>query len=122
MAYMLMLITDDARQLSDVLEAWDSIHVDDIVSMDSTCFHRAGAARPHIPMRFMFENLKEGRYQCSVTLFGIVKDEATVQQCLAQAETVIGDLDTASNALFAAWPLHIVKGFLKPDPQGEAVQ
>ena len=57
----------------------------------------------------MFEKLEKD--QCSVTLFGIVKDEATVQQCLAQAETVIGDLNTAPNAMFAAWPLSLVKGF-----------
>lgn len=111
MTYMLMLVTDDVQQLNAVLKAWNNIHVDDIVFMDSTCFHRTGAARPHIPMRFMFEKLEKD--QCSVTLFGIVKDEATVQQCLAQAETVIGDLDTAPNAMFAAWPLSLVKGFPK---------
>ena len=123
MAYMLMLVTDDARQLSIVLQAWDSIHVDDIVFMDSTCFHRASATRPHIPMRFMFEALEQGQHQCSVTLFGIVRDEATAQQCLAQAETVIGDLDTAPNAMFAAWPLSIVKGLSRQaGRQGEAAQ
>ena len=51
MAYMLMLVTDDTRQLNAVLKAWDNIHVDNIVFMDSTCFHRVSATRPHIPMR-----------------------------------------------------------------------
>lgn len=113
MAYMMMLVADDVDQLNAVLEAWKDIHIDDVVFVDSTCFHRAGAKSRHIPMRFMFETLG-GRQQCSVTMFGIVADEATVQQCIAQAETVVGDLDMATNALLAAWPLPIVKGFPKP--------
>lgn len=113
MAYMVMLVADDVDQLNEVLEAWKGIHVDDVIFIDSTCFHRGGTVRPHIPMRFMFENLGRGRRQCSVTLFGIVPDEATVQQCIAQAETIVGDLDAATNAMLVAWPLPIVKGFPK---------
>ena len=113
MAYMMMLVANDVDQLKAVLKAWENIHVDDIVFMDSTCFHRAGVERPHIPMRFMFEKRERGKQQCSVTLFGIVSDEATVQQCIVQAETVMGDLETATNAMLAAWPLPIIKGFPK---------
>jgi hypothetical protein len=113
MAYMMMLVADDIAQLEAVLKAWEIVHVDDIVFMGSTCFHREGIDRPHIPMRFMFERLEQGQRQCSVTLFGIVRDEAMVQQCIVQAESVIGDLDTAKNAVLVAWPLSIIKGFPK---------
>jgi hypothetical protein len=113
MAYMIMLISDDVDQLDAVLRAWETIHVDDIVFMDSTCFHRAGKQKPHIPMRFLFEKIDKGQQQCSITLFGIVNDEMVVQQCIEQAETVIGDLDAAPNAMLVAWPLPIIKGFPK---------
>ena len=113
MAYMIMLVSDDVDQLDAVLRAWRTIHVDDIVFMDSTCFHRAGKQQPHIPMRFLFEKMDKGQQQCSVTLFGIVSDEMVVQQCIEQAETVIGDLDEAPNAMLAAWHLPIIKGFPK---------
>ena len=123
MGYMIMLVANDADQLTAVLEAWKSIHVDDIVFMDSVCFHRAGTERHHIPMRFMFETPNRGQQQCSVTLFGIVPDEAMVHQCIAQAETVIGDLDAAENAMLVAWPLAIVKGLASQCSAGdEAVQ
>ncbi len=122
MVYMMMLVTDDVDQLNAVLEAWKDIHIDDVVFVDSTCFHRAGAKSRHIPMRFMFETFSMGRRQCSVTMFGIVADEATVQQCIAQAETVVGDLDAAANALLAAWPLPIVKGFPKHPTRQEGPQ
>ena len=121
MAYMMMLVANDTDQLNAILRAWECIHVDDIVFMESVCFHRSGTGRPHIPMRFMFEKLTQGQQQCSVTLFGIVSDEATVQQCITQAETVIGDLDTAKNAMFVAWPLPIVKGFPKQTSSWEEV-
>jgi hypothetical protein len=123
MAYIMMLVADDTDQLNAILHAWESIHVDDVVFMDSTSFHRAGIHQPHIPMRFMFERLEHRQYQSSVVLLGIATDEAMVEQCLAQVETVIGDLDADQNAIFVAWPLPIVKGFPKrTGTQGEAVE
>lgn len=119
MAYMVMLVADDIDQLNEVLETWKSIHVDDVIFVDSTCYHRVGTRVPHIPMRFMFETLSRGRRQCSVTMFGIVADETVVQQCITQAETVTGDLDAAANALLVAWPLPIVKGFPKQSKRQE---
>ena len=122
MAYMMMLVTNNVDELNAVLRAWENIHVDDIVFMDSVCFHRTGIKQPHIPMRFLFEKLADEKQQCSVTLFGIVSDEAMVQRCIAQAETVIGDFDKAKNAMLVAWPLAIVKGFPKQtSSQEEAV-
>jgi len=111
MAYMVMLVADDTDQLSAVLRAWEGIHVDDVVLVDSTCFHRAGIGQPHIPMRYMVGRQERRQQECSVVLFGVVRDEPMVQQCIAQAETVIGDLDATRNAMLVAWPLPIVKGF-----------
>ena len=123
MAYMMMLVADDTDQLNEILRAWQDIHVDDVVFIDSTSYHRAVTKHLHIPMRFMFEKLEHGHRQSSVVLFGIASDEAMVQDCIAQAEKVIGDLDTVQNAMLAAWPLPIVKGFPKRAPdQREGAQ
>ncbi len=120
MAYMLMLVVNDTDQLNAVMKAWDRIHVNDIVFMDSVCFHRYGDEQAHVPMRYMFERLELGRRQYSVTMFGIVKDKAVVQQCIVQAETVIGDLEAAKNVMLVAWPLPIIKSFAEDlDSQGE---
>jgi len=120
MSYMIMLVADDLDQIQRVMKAWKNIHVDDIVFVDSTCFHRAGTMGRHIPMRFVLSRRDRGQERGSVTLFGIVPDEAMVQQCIEQAETVVGDLDAARNAMLVAWPLTIVKGFGKHTPdEGE---
>ena len=113
MAYMMMLVADDTDQLNAILRVWERLHVDDVVLVDSTSFHRSGIEQPHIPMRFIFEKPAHRQRQSSVALFGIAEDEAMVQQCIAQAETVIGDLDAAPTAMLVAWPLPIVKGFPK---------
>ncbi|MBN1484760.1 MAG: hypothetical protein JXA37_08570 [Chloroflexia bacterium] len=123
MAYMIMLVAENTAQVDAVLEAWESIPVDDVVFVDSTCFHREGAERPHIPMRFVFQPLGGGQRQCSVTLFGIVRDEGMVQQCIEQAETVMGDIASEKNAMLVAWPLCVIKGFSPPaDDQGGEAQ
>jgi hypothetical protein len=111
MAYMMMLVAEDLEQINAILRAWESIHIDDIVLLESTCFHRGAEDLPHIPMRFMFERPTQGQRQVSVTLLGVVRDEAMVQQCIVQAETVIGDFGVAENAMLVAWPLPIVRGF-----------
>jgi hypothetical protein len=110
MAYMIMLIVDNLDQLDAVLDAWEDIQLNDVTFLESTCFHRAGIQRPRIPMRFMFENLGQVRGQCTLTLFAIVPDEATVHQCIAKAEATIGGFDAAQNTMLTAWPLPIIKG------------
>jgi hypothetical protein len=118
MAYMIMLIVDNLDQLNAVLDAWEDIQVNDVTFLESTCFHRAGIQRPHIPMRFMFENLGQVREQCTLTLFAMVPDEATVHQCIAKAETALGGFDTAQNTMLTAWPLPIIKGVPKRPADG----
>ena len=110
MSYMIMLVIEDEQQLSEILDAWDNLHVKDVTFVESTCSHHHPMRRRHIPMRFMFENLSGAQEVCSLTLFSIVPDEATVQVCLTATESVVGNLDEAEGAMLVAWPLPIVKG------------
>ena len=113
MAYMIMLVLENADQMHDVLEAWDNLPVDDVTFFESTCARAQPACRRHIPMRFMFENLSGEQEACSLTLFGIVPDEGGVHDCLTAAESAIGDLDGSRVAMLVAWPLAVVKGYPK---------
>jgi hypothetical protein len=113
-----MLIVDSLEQSDKVLAAWKCIHVDDIVLLDSTCFHRLSKERPHIPMRFMFENLSDRHRAMHRHHCWDWRPTRRRAAMLVQAESVLGDLDAAENAAFAAWPLPITKGFTK-HPQGK---
>ena len=110
MRYMIMLVIEDEQQLSKILDAWDDLHIEDVTFVESTCSHHHPPRRRHIPMRFMFENLSGAQQACSLTLFSIVPDEATVRACIQAAESVVGNLDETENAMLVAWPLPIVKG------------
>jgi len=115
MAYMIMLVVDGPTQIDQVIEAWQQIPVDQVILLDSTCCHAEALRKPHIPMRFVF-GLVGGHEASTRTLFGIVHDEGAVQHCIAQAESVLGPLAASPNALLAAWPLPIVHGYPKAEP------
>ena len=114
MAYMLMLILEQSEQLKPVLDSWQALGVEEISYVESTQAHLHAQPKAHIPIRFMFETISGEREATTLTLFAAVPDEAMVQACLEATEAVIGDLDSDPTAMFAAWPLHFVKGFPKP--------
>ena len=113
MAYMIMLVLEQREQLKPVLESWQALGVDEITFVESTCAHLHVPPKAHIPIRFMFESVSGEREACTLTLFAVVADEATVHTCVDATEAVIGDLDAAPTAMIAAWPLPVVKGFPK---------
>jgi len=116
MAYMIMLVLEQSEQLEPVLASWHALGVDEITFVESTCAHLHAQPRPHIPIRFLFQPVSGEREACTLTLFAVVADEATVHACIDAAEDIIGNLDAAPTALIAAWPLPVVKGF--PKSQG----
>jgi hypothetical protein len=111
MPYMVMLIVRDVGQLEAVLDAWEMTQVDHVTFVESVCSHRECAEPPHIPMRFLFERLGGVREQCSFTLFAVVPDDEALDECIAQAEAVVGNFDASRNAILTAWPLPIVRGY-----------
>jgi hypothetical protein len=113
MAYMIMLALEHSEQLKPVLASWQALGVDEITFVESRCAHLRAPPRAHIPIRFIFESMSGEREACTLTLFAVVADEATVHACVDATEAVIGDLDAVPTAMIAAWPLPVVKGFPK---------
>jgi hypothetical protein len=112
MPYMVMLIMAGPGKLDKVVAAWHEIPVDQVTLLDSTCSYARTAAKPRVPMRFVY-GLTAGREVSTRTLFAIVRDEQTVQQCITQAESVLGPMQASPNTVLAAWPLPIVHGYPK---------
>ncbi len=112
MPYMIMLVMAGPGQLDKVVEAWHEIPIDQVILLDSTCSYSRAAAKPHVPMRFAF-GLIAGHEASTRTLFAIVRDEQTVHQCIAQAESVLGPLQASPTAILAAWSLSILHGHPK---------
>jgi hypothetical protein len=119
MPYMVMLILSDPNDVDRVLNAWQETGVRNITFIESTCSQEGVCRpRPHIPIRFAFENLGASTERCSITLFAIAQNEAMVQACIADVEAVVGNLNEASGTAVVAWPLPIAKGI--PDLQSGA--
>lgn len=104
--YMVFFVLDDPDRLEEVLGQWEAVGIHGATIIESTGFHRV--QKQLIPARYAFWNspAEEGH----VTLWAIVPDEGTVQQCLQVTEALIGDLDGPNTGAFAAWPLALAKG------------
>ena len=106
-----MLVLDDPNQLDPVLEAWENIGVSGVTIVESTGINRRKQARL-VGTTFMagINRLTSSEQESHYTLFTIVMGEETVQDCLAAAEQIIGDLESPNSGVIAAWPLTLVKG------------
>ncbi|MEJ5199327.1 MAG: hypothetical protein WHX53_10425 [Anaerolineae bacterium] len=107
--YMVMLVLDDPARLDAVVEAWAATGVSGATIVESTGIYRHRAARRQVHARYVFRSGAAEEFG-NVTLFAIVPDEAMARQCLAAAESVVGDLDGPDTGVLAAWPLTLVKG------------
>ena len=113
--YMAMLVLDDPDRLHQVLNAWEKAGITGVTIFETTGLHRV--KHRFIPMRFVTPVLE--REECHVTLMAMVPDEGAVQACLSEAEGVIGDLAEPNTGVFCAWPLSVVKGTTKLQPQAD---
>lgn len=109
--HMVMFVLDDPDQLDNVLDAWRELGVSGATIIESSGLFRRQQSRP-LGARYAFgmavapRRVEVHHY----TLFVIVPDEATVNACLAAAESIVGDLDGPDTGVLAAWPLGVVKG------------
>lgn len=109
--YMVMMVLDDERRLTSLLDAWLDAGISGATVFESTGAHRIRACRARVHARFDFAHLAdECEEERHLTLFAIVPDEAAVQACLNAAERVVGSLDKPNTGVLAAWPLATVKG------------
>lgn len=118
--HMVMFVLDQPDHLDAVLDAWAAIGVSGVTIVESSGIQRRRRQRERIPTRFGFESIAPTTESGNYTLFTLVRDETLVRQCLAAAESVVGDLDGPNTGVLAAWPLAVIKGVPEPPRQPEA--
>lgn len=109
---MVMFVLQDSDRLDEVLDAWRARGVTGVTILETIGAHGRRQRQRFIGARYAF-GMGQGATQLQVgnhTLLAIVPDEDTVRACLAAAESIVGDLDTANTGVLAAWPLALVKG------------
>ena len=70
--------------------------------------------KKRIPMRYLFGE-QDFEETGNITLMALVANNDVVQQCLASAEQVVGDLNLPNTGVFASWPIPFVKGLPKDE-------
>ena len=105
---MIMFVLNDRKHTDQVLEEWNNAGIKGATLMESTGAYRR---RMQIPGRYAYAttNVDEG----NITLFAIVPDQTSVNNCLAATEKVVGDLNEPNTGVFTYWPLANVKGIMK---------
>jgi hypothetical protein len=108
--WMIMLVLDDVSHLDDVLAAWSRVGAFGVTALEGLGIHRHRSVQGLVHARRNIENLGLETERINYTLFAVVADEASAQECLAATEPVIGDLSLSGTGLWAAWPVASVKG------------
>ncbi len=109
--YMIMFVLDDPNYLDKVLDAWDSIGVTGVTIIESTGINRRKRAR-QVGSMFMagVNRLMSSDEESHYTLFTMVHDQEVVENCIAEVEKIVGDLDLPNSGVLASWQLDVVKG------------
>jgi len=107
--FMIMFVLDDPEKLPDILDGWEKAGVTGVTIIESTGMHRV--KRKFLPIGYL--PAYYGHSENHQTLIAVVEKEDLIKTCLEAAEAVVGDLMQPNTGIFAAWPLHTVKGMGK---------
>jgi len=110
--YIVLYVLDDPALLDKMLVALEEGGIRGATIIESTGLHRKKQKR--IPMRYLYSNPMTEETD-NITLFAIVKDRTTAENCLSIVESVSGSLDNPDTGIFAAWELGLVKGLAPRD-------
>lgn len=108
--HMVMFVLDDPNQLDDLLDSWRALGISGVTLVESSGSYRHKAhllgARHLTQASVLAQRIEEGHF----TLFAVVPDAATVQQCLDATEVVTGNLDEPNTGIFTSWEVGLTKG------------
>lgn len=109
--HALLFVLDDPKRLDEVLTAWAEIGVRGVTIMESTGWQRRRMIQGFLSARFDFSSMAmSSRLENHMTLFVVVENRSVVEQCLAEVEKIVGDLDNPDTGILVSWPVTIVKG------------
>lgn len=115
MYYMVILIINNIEHVPEVLEKWEKLGVSGTTIFESTGhgkLKRAGLL-DNLPLLVSLESLEELREIHHRTLFSVVEGEEMVDQMIAAAQEVIGDIEEEHTGFLFVLPVLKAIGLLK---------
>jgi len=119
-AYLVVMIVDDPDDCPAILESWESLGVRGVTILESTglgLVKRTGL-RDDMPLMPSLRDLLEGNEEHHRTLLSVVDDERRVDDMIAAAQKITGDLDRGNTGFLFVVPVMRVHGLGKKPASG----
>ncbi len=107
MSFLVVLIVDDPDDCSPILDRWEEIGVSGVTILESTGLGRLRKAgfRDDLPMMPSLRDIFSSREIPHRTLLSVVNNQTEVDQMVAAAQEIIGDLDDPSTGFLFVVPV-----------------
>lgn len=122
MYYLVILIVNHIEHVPDVLEKWESLGIKGITILESTGhgkLKRAGLL-DNLPLLVSMESLEELQEIHHRTLFSVVSSEELVDQMIAAAQEVIGNIEDEHTGFLFVVPVLRAIGIQKRLPDSSS--
>ena len=112
MTHLLIIILDDLRYMSDLLQAWRKIGVPGVTILESAGAYRVESWLSRVGFGGL-DRLFESHEVRRRTLLAAIEDDDLLAQAIAEAEQVIGGFERPDSGLLLVLPVTQVKGLHK---------
>ncbi len=112
MAYLVVLIVDDPDNCPAILESWETLGVRGVTILESTGLGRLkrSGLRDDMPLMPSLRDILESNEEHHRTLLSVVDDEQKVDEMIAAAQRITGDLDRGNTGFLFVVPVLRVHG------------
>lgn len=112
MAYLVVLIVDDPDNCPAILESWETLGVRGVTILESTGLGRLkrSGLRDDMPLMPSLRDILESNEEHHRTLLSVVDDEQKVDEMIAAAQKITGDLDRGNTGFLFVVPVLRVHG------------
>ena len=113
MAELVVLVLDNAAQITDILNAWVGLGVPGVTMLDSTGLGHtfaAEGARDDLPLIPSLASLLRPREDPSRLLFSVVPDGFDTDALIAATEAITGSLDGPDTGILFVVPVSKTRG------------
>ncbi len=111
MNYLVVMVVDNPDLCPAILEVWDALGVTGVTIINSTGLGRLrkAALLEDIPLMPSLQDFLEAPEVQHRTLLSVVKDEATVDKMVEEAQKITGDLNLPDSGILFVVP--VVKAY-----------
>ena len=106
--FMIMYISKDVEQASEMLDVWVKAGVRGVTILESAGMQQvaeSGGIRVDVGIMFSLNKLMRAQEIHHRTLFSAINDEATLDKVIAASTSYVGDWSRPDVGVLFAWPL-----------------